>query len=193
MLKCLGAGATRITTVYLLQIMTLGLIGSFFGVFLAQCGLWLARWKFIDALPAKMSYTVSFSSSWQGMMLGVLISLLFSALPLLQIRTIKPKLLLRDENNLSISRLDWTKWGFGAICLAGLLGLAIWQAGSVTVGAFFLGGLAVTRDDSFDAGNVAGRGGPRRERRGGRRGERDEAREREADESAHRMAFYHAV
>ena len=29
-LKCLGAGATRITTVYLLQIMTLGVIGSFF-------------------------------------------------------------------------------------------------------------------------------------------------------------------
>jgi putative ABC transport system permease protein len=74
----------------------------------------------------------------------VLISLLFSALPLLQIRTIKPKLLLRDENNASLARLDWTRWIFAAASLAVLLGLAIWQAGSLKVGAFFLGGLAAT-------------------------------------------------
>ncbi len=143
-LKCLGAGGTRIITVYLLQILTLGLVGSLFGVLLAQMGLWLAQWRFADALPAKMSYAVNLPTAWQGVILGVLISLLFSALPLLQIRTIKPKLLLRDENNVNISRLDWTKWLFGVGCLAGLLGLAVWQAGSVTVGAFFLGGLAAT-------------------------------------------------
>lgn len=143
-LKCLGAGGTRIITVYLLQILTLGLIGSLFGVLLAQGGLWLARWQFTDALPAKMSYAVNFSTAWQGVILGVLISLLFSSLPLLQIRTIKPKLLLRDENNANLSKLDWTKWLFGAICLAVLLGLSVWQAGSLRVGAFFLGGLAAT-------------------------------------------------
>ena len=143
-LKCLGASGTRIITVYLLQIVTLGLIGSFFGVFLAQCGLWFAKLRFIDALPAKMSYAVTFSTSWQGVVLGVLISVLFSALPLLQIRTIKPKLLLRDENNTNLAKLDWTKWIFGAVCMAMLLGLAVWQAGSVKVGAFFLGGLMAT-------------------------------------------------
>jgi putative ABC transport system permease protein len=143
-LKCLGAGGTRIISVYLLQILVLGLVGSLFGVLLAQCGLWYARWRFIDVLPAKMSYAVNISTALQGMILGLLISLLFSALPLLQIRTIKPKLLLRDENNVNISRLDWTKWLIGAVSLATLLGLAVWQAGSVKVGALFLGGLAVT-------------------------------------------------
>ena len=143
-LKCLGASGTKIITVYLLQILVLGLIGSLFGIFLAQCGLWLAEWRFIDALPAKMSYAVNLSTALQGIVLGVLISLLFSGLPLLQIRSIKPKLLLRDENNAQISRLDWTKWVFAAISLAGLLALAVWQAGSLTVGAFFLGGLAIT-------------------------------------------------
>ena len=143
-LKCLGASGTRIITVYLLQILTLGLIGSLFGVLLAQGGLWIAQWRFVDALPAKMSYAVNIPTAWQGIILGVLISLLFSALPLLQIRTIKPKLLLRDENNENISKLDWAKWLFGVGCLAGLLGLAVWQAGSLRVGAFFLGGLAAT-------------------------------------------------
>lgn len=143
-LKCLGASGGRIMTVYLLQMMTLGLVGSIFGVGLAQGGMWLAKWEYVDALPAKMSYTVAAQASWQGVVLGVLISLLFSALPLLQIRTIKPKLLLRDENNVSINRLDWTKWLIGVISLGTLLGLAVWQAGSVKVGAFFLGGLAAT-------------------------------------------------
>jgi len=143
-LKCLGASGMRVITVYLLQILTLGMIGSLFGVVLAQCGLWLANWRFADALPAKMSYAVNLTAAWQGIVLGVLISLLFSALPLLQIRLIKPKLLLRDESNVSISRLDWTRWIFAAICLGVLLALAIWQAGSVTVGAFFLVGLGAT-------------------------------------------------
>ena len=143
-LKCLGASGTRVITVYLLQVLTLGLFGSFFGVLLAQLGLWAARVKFIDALPAKMSYTIVGSTAAQGVILGVLVSILFSALPLLQIRTIKPRLLLRDENNVSLSRLDWTRWLFGLICLGVLLGLAVWQAGSVKVGALFLGGLGIT-------------------------------------------------
>ncbi len=143
-LKCLGGSGRKIITVYLLQILILGSVGSLFGVFLAQCGLWLARWRFIDALPAKMSYAINLPAAWQGIILGVLISLLFSALPLMQIRSIKPRLLLRDENNVNLSKLDWTRWAIGAVSLAVLLAVAVWQAGSVKVGAFFLGGLAAT-------------------------------------------------
>nr|MDQ3043454.1 ABC transporter permease [Acidobacteriota bacterium] len=143
-LKCLGAGGTQVITVYLLQILTLGLIGSLFGVLLAQIFLWFARWRFADALPEAMSYAVHLSTAWQGVLLGVLISLLFSALPLLQVRTIKPNLLLRDEAGEKMRRLDWTKWTFGAVSLAGLLGVAAWQAGSLKVGAIFLAGLGAT-------------------------------------------------
>lgn len=143
-LKCLGAGGTQVITVYLLQILTLGLIGSLFGVLLAQVFLWFASWRFADALPAAMSYAVSISIAWQGILLGVLISLLFSALPLLQVRTIKPNLLLRDEAGEKMRRLDPLKLIFGAVSLIGLLGVAAWQAGSVKVGAIFLVGLGAT-------------------------------------------------
>ena len=142
-LKCLGASGTRIITVYLLQILALGLIGSAFGVVLAQFGLIFVRSRFAAELPENMSYTVGFSTATQGIVLGVLISLLFSALPLLQIRNIKPRLLLRDESNVSL-RLDFTKWLIGTLSLFGLLGLSVWQAGSLQVGAFFLGGLTAT-------------------------------------------------
>ncbi len=143
-LKCLGASGTRIITVYLLQILTLGLAGSFFGIFLAQCFLWLAKARFNDALPAAMSYAIHFSAAWQGVLLGVLISLLFSALPLLQVRNIKPRLLLHDATGEKTRRLDWTKTIFAVVSLAGLLALAAWQAGSLKVGAYFLVGLGAT-------------------------------------------------
>jgi Predicted ABC-type transport system involved in lysophospholipase L1 biosynthesis, permease component len=143
-LKCLGADGNRILAVYLLQILTLGVVGSVFGVSLAQAALWLIRYRFADALPETMSYTVQNSAALQGILLGFLISLIFSLLPLLQIRTIKPNLLLRDENNERLRRLDPTKWIFAAVCIAALLALAIWQAGSVRVGAAFLAGLSVT-------------------------------------------------
>lgn len=143
-LKCLGASGPRVIVVYLLQIVTLGIAGSLFGVLIAQAALWFARVRFGDALPSRMTYAVGASTVWQGLLLGVAISVLFSVLPLLQIRNIKPRLLLRDENNTSLSRLDRSKWLAGIISLLLLLALAIWQAGSVKVGAFFLGGLLST-------------------------------------------------
>ncbi len=143
-LKCLGASGTRIITVYLLQILTLGFLGSLFGIALAQAFLWFAEWRFGAVLPNGMSYAVHISIALQGILLGVLISLLFSAPPLLQVRSIKPNLLLRDETGEKSRRLDPTKTVIGALCLAGLLGLAVWQAGSIKVGAFFLVGLGAT-------------------------------------------------
>lgn len=143
-LKCLGANGTRIITVYLLQILTLGFLGSLFGIFLAQCFLWFAKYRFADALPASLSYTVNFSVAWQGIFLGVLISLIFSALPLLQVRNIKPRLLLHDATGEKTRKLDRTKTIIGAVSLIGLLGLAVWQAGSIYVGIFFLAGLGLT-------------------------------------------------
>ncbi len=143
-LKCLGAGANKIIAVYLLQILALGFVGSLFGVFLAQCALWFAEARFAAELPENLSYVVPLSAALQGVLLGILISLLFSALPLLQVRNIKPNLLLRDETGEKLRKLDWTKWIFGAVCLAALLGLAVWQAGSLIVGAFFLVALALT-------------------------------------------------
>jgi putative ABC transport system permease protein len=143
-LKCLGAHGRTVLAVYLLQIVFLGMAGSLFGVFLAQLALWFAEWRFGSELPAKMTYSVDLAAGLQGILLGLAISVLFSLLPLLQIRQIKPRLLLRDENNTSIGRLDRSKWVVGALSIAALLALAVWQAGSFKVGAFFLGGLFAT-------------------------------------------------
>ncbi len=143
-LKCVGASGGRILSVYVMQIAVLGLVGSVFGAALAQGGMWLTQWRFGADLPEGMVYSIHIATAAQGIVLGLAISLLFSALPLLQIRNIKPRLLLRDENNDQIRKLDAARWVFAAVSLAGLLGLAVWQAGSVVIGAVFLAGLGVT-------------------------------------------------
>lgn len=153
-LKCLGAGGTRVISVYLLQILALGLIGSIFGVLLAQLSLWFVGARFEESLPRTMSYLVPLSTAIQGTALGVLVSMLFSALPLLQIRTIKPRLLLHDVSGEKTGRIDKLKWLIGFASLAGLVGLATWQAGSFRVGAVFLAGLAVTSAVLFGASSL---------------------------------------
>src|SRR5690606_5903729 len=143
-LKCLGARAGTIIFVYLLQIAVLGFLGSIFGAVLAQGALWLAGFYFAESLPAKMTYSVGIGTAVEGIVLGLAISLIFSALPLLGIRTIKPKLLLRDANNTRLRRLDPLRLAVGGIGLAILLAAAVWQAGSIEVGISFLAGLIAT-------------------------------------------------
>ena len=144
-LKCIGGTGRQILAAYLAQVMVLGLAGSLLGVALAQLALILASRYFVESLPANMSYQLSSGAVLQGVGLGVLISLLFSALPLLRIRHIKPNMLLREEEQGARTRkVDLVRWLTGALVILGLMTLSSWQAGSLRVGLIFLGGLAAT-------------------------------------------------
>ncbi|HEY0100815.1 MAG TPA: FtsX-like permease family protein, partial [Pyrinomonadaceae bacterium] len=96
-LKCVGASSRVITGVYLAQVLALGLAGSLFGVVLARAALLFVSRRFAETLPPNMSYELTWGAIAQGLMLGLLISLLFSALPLLRVRRIKPNMLLRED------------------------------------------------------------------------------------------------
>src|SRR5207247_4130532 len=91
-LKCLGGTGLKVTFAYLLQVLTLGLLGSTMGVILARLALFLIKNRFAGNLPPNMSYDLHLGAVIQGMVLGLLITLLFSSLPLLSIRHIKPNI-----------------------------------------------------------------------------------------------------
>jgi putative ABC transport system permease protein len=144
-LKCIGATGRQITSAYLAQVITLGLLGSLLGIALAKMALLLVAHYFAEALPPNMSYGLVRGAVAQGLGLGLLVSLLFSALPLLRVRHIKPNMLLRDEaGEGGRRRVDFVRWATGALVMLGLALLSSWQAGSVRVGLFFLGGLLAT-------------------------------------------------
>ena len=145
-LKCIGGTSRQITAAYLAQVIVLGLAGSILGIALARIALLLAGHYFAQSLPPDMSYELTPGAIAQGLGLGCLVSILFSALPLLRIRHVKPNMLLRDEAGAGGKRRRWDilRWVTGAAVVLGLFLLSSWQAGSGTVGLFFLAGLAAT-------------------------------------------------
>lgn len=143
-LKCVGATSRKITTIYVAQVIALGLAGSLFGVLLAKLALVAVGRYFAESLPANMSQSLRLGTVIQGMMLGLLVSFLFSAVPLLRIRHIRPNMLLRDEDNPQKRRFDLLRVATVCLVVAALVAVFSWQAGSLRIGAFFLGGLAAT-------------------------------------------------
>jgi len=143
-LKCLGATGWRITIAYLMQVVALGLGGSLLGILFGKAVLLLIAARFAASLPAYMTYGLRLSAVAQGVGAGVLISILFSALPLLRIRNIKPNELLREEAGETRRRFDPLRWATAVVVVFSLLVLVSWQAGSLRVGSFFLVALAAT-------------------------------------------------
>jgi putative ABC transport system permease protein len=143
-LKCIGARSTQIITVYILQVMVLGLAGSLLGVAVARAAvaaipLALAS-STTTSILTEARYGVTWSAAVQGITIGVLVSLLFSVVPLLQVRFIKPSLLLRDET--ARRRADWL--GIVALVVVSLALVAVtaWQASSLRVGIVVCTGFA---------------------------------------------------
>ncbi|PYT03417.1 MAG: hypothetical protein DMF65_04245, partial [Acidobacteria bacterium] len=144
-LKCVGATGRRLTAAYLMQVVALGAAGSVLGIVLAKAALIFVHARFAESLPPNLSYELHAGAVAQGLGLGVLISLLFSALPLLRIRQIRPSMLLREvERDAERRWLDVWRWAVALGVLAGLVFLTSWQAGSVRVGVFFIAGLGAT-------------------------------------------------
>ena len=143
-LKCVGATGRKITIAYLAQVMVMGLAGSLLGILFGKTVLMVIAYYFRDRLPEYMTYGLRWGAVIQGLGAGLLISILFSALPLLRIRHIKPNVLLREDAGAERRRFDLLRWVTGALVILGLLFLVSWQAGSIRVGLFFLAGLAVT-------------------------------------------------
>ncbi|HKH72025.1 MAG TPA: FtsX-like permease family protein [Vicinamibacterales bacterium] len=133
-LKCVGSTTTQVLSVYLAQVLLLGLAGSALGVVIAG-GVLMLLPLFVGDLAAMLNveYGLTAGAVMQGLAVGLLVSVLFSVVPLLEIRNVKPSLLLRQDMA-SMPRFDWVKWGVAAAVGASLVGVAAWQAGSLAVG-----------------------------------------------------------
>jgi putative ABC transport system permease protein len=143
-LKCLGARSGQIIAVYLLQVMVLGLAGSLLGVVMARLAIAGIPYALpaptggASSLLADVQYGVTVSAALQGVGIGVLVSLLFSIVPLLQVRLVKPSLLLRHED---IKRpIDWTRVIAIVVVSAALVAVTAWQASSLRIGFFVSAG-----------------------------------------------------
>jgi putative ABC transport system permease protein len=143
-LKCVGARSSQLLVIYLAQVVVLGLAGSALGVALAAGA--------IAAIPATLAaaatpgmtvhYGVTVPAVLQGLGIGMLVSLLFALVPLLEVRHVKPSRLLRDES--TSRRPDLVQVLAIGFVAAALVLLTVWQAGSWRIGLVVTVGLAAT-------------------------------------------------
>jgi putative ABC transport system permease protein len=140
-LKCLGASSWQVFAAYLVQAILLGAVGCVLGIGLAAAGLAVLP-RFFAGQPGLASVPTSMTPSAvvQGVAIGLLVAVLFSAVPLLDVRRVKPSLLLRETGR-GRGR-DWVAWAALGGLLASLVGIASWQAGSMRIGLFVSVGLA---------------------------------------------------
>jgi putative ABC transport system permease protein len=139
-LKCVGSTSRQVLAAYLTQVLLLGVAGSALGVLIAAIVL-LVLPMFVGDLATLLNvhYGLTPGAVLQGMAVGLLVSVLFSVVPLLEVRNVKPSLLLRQDIP-SPPRFDWLKWCVATLVAISLVGVAAWQAGSLQVGLVLSGG-----------------------------------------------------
>jgi putative ABC transport system permease protein len=150
-MKSLGARSGQIMKIYLLQTMLLGLAGGLLGVLFGvgvQLAFPIVLGKLIN-VPTE--FHVQMRAVFVGLGAGVLTTLLFTLPPLLDIRGVRPILILRravEENDDPFIAAVWKKITKNlaqilatALILAGLAVIATMLSDSATVGKVFSAGL----------------------------------------------------
>ena len=139
-LRCMGASGWQIFYVFFIQILFLGIIGSILGVLHGILVQFLLPLVISDFLPIDVNIQLSWIAAGRGLLVGLMISTLFSVLPLINIRFIPPLIILRTsaEKTKNVSKFRY--FIFVLIILFPWL-FAINQTGSLTNGSAFFGAL----------------------------------------------------
>jgi putative ABC transport system permease protein len=141
-LKCVGASSRTILATYVLQTVVLALAGGVGGVALAAAAI-SAVPADVTALAGVTSLGVTWSAAVQGMAVGALVSMLFALMPLLEVREVKPLLLLRADTATTARRRGWRSVATAAAIGLALVGVAVWQADALEPGLYVSLGLGV--------------------------------------------------
>jgi putative ABC transport system permease protein len=172
-LKCVGASTAQVLATYVLQVGLLALAGSLMGVLIAGAAM--------HAIPVSLttsfgglSYGLTGSAVAQGLTVGLLVSVLFALVPLLDVRRIKPLLLIRGTDTGQVlarprtgvsagvrtrsiawlAGLDWLQIGTAVVVGGALIAVASWQAGSWRAGVAVSAGFAAVSAALYGAAFV---------------------------------------
>jgi putative ABC transport system permease protein len=133
-LRCLGASARTSLSIYLVQGLGLGLLGSGLGALLGLAVQLTLPGLLRDFLPVSLETSVSWAALASGLGAGVVISVLFALLPLLEVRRVSPLLTLRSGSAPADAGRDWLQVVVFGVIIAVVFAFAVWQTGRVAWG-----------------------------------------------------------
>jgi putative ABC transport system permease protein len=148
-MKSIGARSSDILRIYLFQTVLLGLVGGLIGVLLGLGVEWIFPVLIGKFMFVQTNLRLPWHSAVAGLATGILTTVLFCLPPLLEIRGVRPNLVLRrmveepSERQSLWVRLRESKaqWMTAVIILLGLGGIASALSDSIQVGRWFAGAL----------------------------------------------------
>lgn len=141
-LRCVGSSGWQAFNIFFIQIFIVGVLGSVLGAFLGLGIQQIIPVLFQGMLPLEISFGVSWLSFGKGVLVGTVVSVLFSMLPLMAVRFVPPLAVLRAD--FEPARV-FSKARVFIILLISVFPMvfAAWQTRSLITGLLFFAGLAV--------------------------------------------------
>ncbi len=140
MLRCVGSSGWQAFNIYFIQIFILGIAGSIIGSLIGIGIQQLIPVFLKDIIPFEVGFSLSLRSLGVGLLLGTVVSILFSVLPLVSVRFVPPLTVLRASSE-PAGKFSKTK--IVVLVLIGLfpMAFAAIQTKSIMTGLMFFLGL----------------------------------------------------
>ena len=120
-LRCLGLKAREAFLIYLIQIISIGFIGALLGSVMGTVIQFALPIVLKDFIPVELHMQISWMSIGQGVLLGLIISVLFALPSLLSVRNISPLNAIRQSFEKASNRRDPLIWMVYVLILAFVL------------------------------------------------------------------------
>ncbi|MCZ6633096.1 MAG: ABC transporter permease [bacterium] len=142
-LRCLGVRSGQAFTIYTLQTLAMGILGSILGALLGLLIQHLLPLVLAQLLPVELSTSISYQAISEGIIIGLSLTLLFALLPLLPIRRISPLRTLRASFENDAKVIDEYQVGVVVIIVLLVSALAVFQSGNLILGLGITAGFIV--------------------------------------------------
>ena len=138
-MKAVGATNGYILHHFISLVGAMGAVGTAMGIF---AGIWVQKamgWMMAPFLPADMDLAISWAGVVEGVVLGFVVVMVFSFLPLYRIKAMRPMMIFRKQFNTESGR--GPHYLAGALVLVFFFGLVLRHMQDVRFGLYFVGGI----------------------------------------------------
>ncbi len=142
-LKCLGASRKQSFLIYLLQIISIGLVGGIVGSAIGTAIQYAFPYVLQDFLPFDVEVMISVQPIIMGVALGVLMSVLFALLPLLGTWYVSPLEVLRGSED-SLQKPKYAQITVFLTILIFIYLFSFWMLKNAIDGLIFTAGIFIT-------------------------------------------------
>lgn len=143
-LRCLGVSGRQAFMIYFYQVLIMGAVGAVIGIALGVAMQFGVPQLMSDLFPVSITPRFYWQIAVQGLMLGMIVTVLFAMIPLMSLTKVSPLQSIRQDFSGTVNQTQFSHWVVYGLLTLFLFSFTYYQIGDVVQALFFLGGLAIT-------------------------------------------------